>query len=147
MIFLRRDGFTSPATTKEIIQMSIKGNTPKLDIGKTTEKYSFNDFKMLQEFYNKNTELVLREKELAAIVFYTDDGYLKNGSLLFKNDYNDKLTTVVCSNYNGNTRGDNYIIASNTFAGNLISCYKYIYEFINQRMNHGFIKKIQVELI
>lgn len=32
---------------------------------------------MLQEFYNKNTELVLREKELAAIVFYTDDGYLK----------------------------------------------------------------------
>lgn len=126
--------------------MSIKGNTPKFDIGKTTEKYSFNDFKMLQEFYNKNTELVLREKELAAIVFYTDDGYLKNGSL-FKNDYNDKLTTVVCSNYNGNTRGDNYIIASNTFAGNLISCYTYIYEFINQRMNHGFIKKIQVELI
>lgn len=57
--------------------MSIKGNTPKFDIGKTTEKYSFNDFKMLQEFYNKNTELVLREKELAAIVFYTDDGYLK----------------------------------------------------------------------
>lgn len=74
--------------------MSIKGNTPKFDIGKTTEKYSFNDFKMLQEFYNKNTELVLREKELAAIGFYTDDGYLKNGSLLFKNDYNDKLTTV-----------------------------------------------------
>lgn len=147
MFFLRRDGFTSPATTEEIIQMSIKGNTPKFDIGKTTEKYSFNDFKMLQEFYNKNTELVLREKELAAIGFYTDDGYLKNGSLLFKDDYNDKLTTVVCSNYNGNTRGDNYIIASNTFAGNLISCYKYIYEFINQRMNHGFIKKIQVELI
>lgn len=55
--------------------MNIKGNTPKFDIGKTTEKYSFNDFKMLQEFYNKNTELVLREKELAAIVFYTDDGY------------------------------------------------------------------------
>ena len=77
MIFFRRDGFTSPSTTEEIIQMSIKGNTPKLDIGKTTEKYSFNDFKMLQEFYNKNTELVLREKELAAIVFYTDDGYLK----------------------------------------------------------------------
>lgn len=102
---------------------------------------------MLQEFYNKNTELVLREKELAAIGFYTDDGYLKNGSLLFKDDYKDKLTTVVCSNYNGNTRGDNYIIASNTFAGNLISCYTYIYEFINQRMNHGFIKKIQVELI
>lgn len=75
--FFRMDGFTSPATTKEIIQMSIKGNTPKFDIGKTTKKYSFNDFKMLQEFYNKNTELVLREKELAAIVFYTDDGYLK----------------------------------------------------------------------
>lgn len=142
MISLRRDGFTSPATTEEIIQMSIKGNTPKFDIGNPTEKYSFNDFKMLQEFYNKNTGLVLREKELAAIVFYTDDGYLKNGSLLFKDDYKDKLTTVVCSNYNGNTRGDNYIIASNTFAGNLISCYTYIYEFINQRMNHGFIKKI-----
>ena len=111
--------------------MGIKGNTPKFDIGNPTEKYSFNDFKMLQEFYNKNTGLVLREKELAAIGFYTDDGYLKNGSLLFKDDYNDKLTTVVCLNYNGNARGDNYIIASNTFAGNLISCYKYIYEFIN----------------
>lgn len=141
MIFLRRDGFTSPATTEEIIQMSIKGNTPKFDTGKTTEKYSFNDFKMLQEFYNKNTGLVLREKELAAIGFYTDDGYLKNGSLLFKDDYNGKLTTVVCSSYNGNTRGDNYIITSNIFTGNLISCYQYIYEFINQRMNHGFLKK------
>lgn len=47
--------------------MSIKGNTPKFDIGKTTEKYSFNDFKMLQEFYNKNTELVLREKEFDSL--------------------------------------------------------------------------------
>lgn len=34
MIFFRRDGFTSPATKEEINQMSIKGNTPKFDIGK-----------------------------------------------------------------------------------------------------------------
>lgn len=141
MIFVRRDGFTSSATTEEIIQMSIKGKIPKFDNGKTNQKFNFQDFKMLQEFYNKNTNKILKEKDLLSLGFVTEDGYLKNGSVLFKDDYNGELTTVVCSSYNGNTRGDNHIVASNTYKGNLISCYYYIFEFINQRMNHGFIKK------
>ncbi len=141
MIFVRRDGYTSAATTEEIIAMSAKGNSPKFDQGKTNIKYSFDDFKLLREFYFQNAGKELKEKELLSLGFVSEDGYLKNGSLLFKDDYDGEKTKIVCSNYKGNTRGDDYIVTSNEFSGNLISDLKYIFEFIDQRMNHGFLKK------
>lgn len=60
--------------------------------------------------------------------------------MLFKDNYSGEDTTVVCSIFKGFTRGDNQIIASNTFKGNLIRCLDYIITFIEQRTNHGFIK-------
>lgn len=53
MIFFRRDGFTSPATTEEIIQMSIKGNTPKFDIGKKLKNIHLMILKCCKNFITK----------------------------------------------------------------------------------------------
>ena len=39
------------------------------------------------------------------------------------------------------TRGDNEILASNTFQGNLIDSYSFMMEFVQQRMNHSIIKE------
>ena len=140
LIFKRRDGYTSSATSEEIIQMSLNNKNPKFDQGLTAISFDKNEFKTLFNFYKEHTSKELKEKELASIGFFDDNKKLRNGALLFKDDYNEGRTTVVCSLYKGLTRGDDQIIASNTFNGNLIASYNFIYEFIEQRMNHGFIK-------
>lgn len=140
LIFKRRDGFTSPATSEEIIQMSLVSKRPRFDQGSTTTTFNKDDFKTLYKFYKEHTSHDLKEKELASILFFDENKKLSNGALLFKDDYMGERTTVVCSLYKGLTRGDDQIIASNTFKGNLIASYEFIYQFIKQRMNHGFIK-------
>lgn len=141
MIFIRRDGYTSTATTEEVITMSLNNKKVEYDSQPTDIKFNINDFNVLKSFYHENTGRELKEKELASISFFDDNNNLMRGSLLFKDDYKDDNSKIVCSVYKGLTRGDDTIIASNTFSGNLISCYNFAYTFIQQRMNHGFIKK------
>ena len=141
MIFMRRDGYTQPATTEEIILMSKNSKSIKYDTDYTNVKFKSSDFSMLFSFYKENTGIELKEKELAAIGFYNENVMLSRGAMLFKDDYVGDNTNIVCSLYKGFTRGDDQIIASNSFNGNLISSYKYIWEFVNLRMNHSLIKK------
>lgn len=140
MIFIRRDGFTNIATTEEIIMMSRQGDGPKFDLGETLEKYDEDKFQKLHSFYEGRTGKKLKEKDLASISFFDDKGILKRGSLLFMDDYEGDETKITCSSFRGLTRGDDGIIVSNSFKGNLIDCYRFIYEFISQRMNHAFVK-------
>ena len=140
-IFKRRDGFTSYATTEEIISMTTSNKQVRYDAAITNIKFNIDDFKKLSEFYEKYTEAKLSEKKLASIGFFSDEGYLTKGALLFKDDYDGTDTSVVCSIYQGLTRGDDKIQASNKFKGNLIDSLNYMLNFINLNSNHGFIKK------
>ena len=54
MIYVRKDGYTAPATIEEIISMSLKENTPKYDTQITDQKYDINNFKTIFSYY-KNT--------------------------------------------------------------------------------------------
>lgn len=141
MIFIRKDGYTAAATTEEIIAMTLSSKKPKYDLQTTDVKFDINNFKNLCAFYKENTNCELKEKELASIGFFDENKFLTKGAQLFEDNYNGEDSMIVCSLYKGLTRGDDQIIASNSFKGNLIACYKFIWEFINQRMNHGFIKK------
>lgn len=140
-IFKRREGFTSYATTEEIILMTTSNKQVRYDEAITDVKFNIDDFKKLSEFYEKYTEAKLSEKKLASIGFFTGEGYLTKGALLFKDDYDGIDTSVVCSIYQGLTRGDDKILASNKFKGNLIDSLNYMLNFINLNSNHGFIKK------
>lgn len=140
IIFVRRDGFTNIATTEEIIWMARQGEGPRFDLGESMEKYDENDFKKLHGFYEKRVGKKLKEKDLASINFFDDNRFLKRGSLLFKDNYSGEETKITCSSFRGFTRGDDGIIISNSFSGNLIDGYEFIYEFVSKRMNHGFIK-------
>ncbi len=141
LIFKRRDGYTSAVTTEELIEMSINNKTVKYDTSITDEKFDINNFKKLCEFYNKNTNKELTEKKLASIGFFNECKYLTKGAILFKDDYDGKDSSVVCSIYEGFTRGDNKILASNKFEGNLIDSLNYMLNFVFMHMNKGFIKK------
>lgn len=140
-IFKRRNGFTSAATTEEIISMSVGNNKVKYDTAISDVKFDFENFKKLKAFYQEYTNDELSEKKLASIGLFNEDGFLTKGALLFSDDYDGKDTSIVCSLYQGFTRGDDKILASNRYSGNLIDSLNYIMNFININSNYGFIKK------
>ena len=141
LIYIRRDGFTNYATIEEIMQMAKNCSNPKYDLDKTNIKFDFNKFLKLRKFYFDNVKTELTIKNLESINFYTSDGYLYKGANLFSDDYDGKDLKVVFTIYKGLTRGDDYIFSSQEFNGNIIDCYKFIYDNVNLKMNHGFIKK------
>lgn len=139
LIFLRRDGFTNPATEEEIRMMVLTSGRPAFDESLTDIDFSMDDFQDYAEFYQERTIKKLKSKELESISFFKN-GKLTQGAYLFHDHYEGNKTTIVCSLYRGSTRGDDLIIASNTYKGNLIGCYHFMMDFIKMRMNHGFIK-------
>lgn len=140
MVFLRRDGFTNAATNEELYAM-INSSHPSFDIQTSDTEFDEKDFTKLAKFYEeRNPSKSLTKKELASIGFFDDSGKLRQGAILFKDDYAGDKTKIVCSSYRGLTRGDDMIIASNSFQGNLIDSYHFAYEFVMQRSNHGFVK-------
>lgn len=142
MVFLRRDGFTNAATNEEMYSMlATSSSRPSFDTQVSDVDFREADFSKLNSFYaERNDGKPLTKKELAAISFFTKDGKLRRGSYLFSDLYDGGECKVVCSSYKGLNRGDDAVIASNSFSGNLIDTYHFIDEFVQQRMNHGFLK-------
>lgn len=140
MIYVRRDGFTSPATEEEIRNMVLNSDFPSFDKGLTDIDFERKDFSKYFAFCKERTNKDIKIKELESISFIKD-GKLTNGAYLFSDNYNGDKTKVVCSLYKGVTRGDDIIISSNEFKGNLIDCYHFITDFISMRTNHKIIKK------
>ena len=140
-VFKRRDGYTSAATAEELIQMSTQNTVIQFDQGLTDVIFKMEDFKTLSHFYEERLGTPLTEKKLASIGFFDESRRLHNGALLFKDDYDGKASSVVCSIYEGLTRGDDKVLASNKFQGNLIDCFNYMFNFVLLQMNKGFIKK------
>ena len=141
LIYVRKDGFTSPATIEEIRRMTLTSKEVNFDNQKTDIVFDIDNFKKLDAFFYERTNEHLNAKHLAAFGFYDNDLYLKKGAYLFQDDCSFENTRVVCSTYASKTRGADTIINSNSFMGNLIDAYYFINEFIKMRMNHTIIKK------
>lgn len=140
-IYMRRDGFTNGATYEEIHKMAISCAPVQYDNISSDVLYNPENFKTLRTYYaEKNEGKELSEKALKSMGFYDKNGYLKNGAVLFADDYNGDKTAVHCSVFNGLSKGSDRIIAINKFSGNLIDSIQYITDFVNQRMNHGILK-------
>jgi len=140
-IFMRRDGFTNGATYEEIIDMSVKSKNTQYDILVSDVKYDASQFTELRAFYASHNEgKILTEKALQSMGFYSENGMLTNGALLFADGYNEKKTEVQCSVFSGFNKGSERIITINRFSGNIISVINYILEFVAQRMNHSIVK-------
>lgn len=141
-IYMRRDGFTNGATYEEIIEMSNQNKNVQFDTSFSDEKFNFDDFKTLREFYAKHNDgKQLKEKALLSKGFYNEEGYLSNGALLFKDDYDGNKSLAQCSLFSGFSRGSERIVTINKYNGNLINVLEKMLEFVEQRMNHSLIKK------
>ncbi len=140
-IFMRRDGFTNGATYEEIIEMSVKSKNTQYDILESDIKYNPEKISMLRDFYREHNEgKELKEKALQSMGFYKEDGYLRNGAVLFLDDYKEKKTEVQCSVFSGFNKGSERIVTINRYHGNITSTINYIMDFVNQRMNHSMVK-------
>ncbi len=140
MIFLRRDGFTNPATMEEILEMAKNNQSQSFDVQATDIDFDLSDFTQLSGFYKERTEREIKEKDLASLGFFTQEKKLRRGALLFKDDYKGEETKVTCTTFNGLSKGDDYIVSTATYVGNLIGAFHFIWEYLKQRMNHGFVK-------
>lgn len=141
-IFMRRDGFTNGATYEEIIEMSIKSKNTQYDVLVSDVKYDWDKISDLRDFYSEHNEgQILSEKALQSLGFVNEEGYLLNGAVLFTDDYKDKKTEVQCSVFSGFSKGSERIVSINRFNGNITSTINYIFDFVNQRMNHSMIKQ------
>ncbi len=141
-IYMRRDAYTNGATYEEIIEMSNQNKYVQFDTSFSDEKFKFDDFKTLREFYAKHNDgKQLKEKALLSKGFYNEEGYLSNGALLFKDDYDGNKSLTQCSVFTGFSRGSERIVTINKYNGNLINVLEKMLEFVEQRMNHSLIKK------
>ena len=140
-IYMRRDGFTNGATYEEIISMSIKSQHTQFDILDSDVPYKRENFsKLLAFFHERNEKIELTDKALRSMGFFTNKQILKNGALLFADDYDGAKTKVQCSVFSGFTKGSERVVMINRFEGCLTDSIGFMMEFAEQRMNHAFVK-------
>ncbi len=140
-IFVRHFGKTSAASGEEIRNLVMSSDYVSYDVLETDEDFHKEDFKTLYAFYKEqNDGRELTEKDLLNIGFFSLDGKLKKGSLLFKDDCDDSRTLIECSAFPGISKGDNVFLATSSIKGNLIKEYKEILAFVNGRSVNGFEK-------
>lgn len=141
-IYMRRQGFTGGATYEEIVEMSRSSKTVHYDLLPSDVDYHPEDFQELISFCKERNEgnNALTEKALASMGFFTEDGKLTNGALLFRDGYQEGKTEIHCSVFSGFTKGSERIVSLNKYRGNITGGIRYMFEYVLQRMNHSIIK-------
>ncbi len=140
-IYMRREGFTNGATVEEVIDMATKNKQSQYDMLVSEIDYNRKDFNKLFKLYSENNDgKELSDKVLQSCHFFNDDRKLRNGALLFKDDYNDDKTLVKCSLFSRLTRGSDRIISSTELKGNILDSISFMMDFVRLRMNHSIIR-------
>ncbi len=104
-------------------------------------EYDCSHFSKLFDYYSEHNEgKELSNKELKAVHFFNNKNLLKNEALLFMDTYDGERTAVQCSIFSGFTRGTARIVTAKKFQGNIIDTIEFILTFVDQRMNHTYIK-------
>lgn len=139
-IYIRREGFTGPATYEEIRRMTLESTPVQYDLLDSEIIWKPNYFRKLEQFSEDHDGKTLTEKMLRSMRFMNGKKLLKNGAVLFMDDYNGTKTAVQCSVFTGTTRGSERIVTINRFQGCLTDTINYMMEFVRSRMNHSLIK-------
>ncbi len=141
-IFMRRGGYTNEADYEEMTNMFVSNRDTQFDTTDTGVEYDRSNFSKLFDYYSEHNEgKELSDKELKAVHFFNNKKMLKNGALLFMDTYEGERTAVQCSIFSGFTRGTDRIATAKKFQGNIIDTIEFILTFVDQRMNHTYIKK------
>ena len=141
-IYMRRSGFTNGATYEEILEMGRRSSTVQYDVIPSDETYDRERFRDLFSFCESRNDgqNTLSDKALASMGFFSADGKLANGAVLFMDGYSGGKTDIHCSTFSGFTRGSERIVSLNRFSGNITSGILFMLDYVRQRMNHSIVK-------
>ena len=140
-IFMHRGGYTNEADYEEMTNMFVSNRDTQFDTTDTGVEYNRSSFSKLLGYYSEYNEgRELSDKELKSVHFFNNKNMLKNGALLFMDTYNGERTAVQCSIFSGFTRGADRVVTAKKYEGNIIDAVEFAITFIEQRMNHTYIK-------
>ena len=105
---------------RQIIEMSKHSIKAEYDQLMSNVKYNAKDFTMLFTKFEKENNKKLTDKALASLGFYNSDNTLKNGALLFKDNYSEGKTMMHCSVFSGFDKGSDRIVSINKINTNNI---------------------------
>ena len=143
LIFVRYFGQTRLATPEEIRFLVLSSDHVSYDNQTTDIKYVREDFGILIESAKKRSKddnYVLTDKELSSALLFDRDGYLRKGSLLFKDDCLDELTRVVCIKFDGINKGSDRFVSTRTFLGPITKVIDEVLEYVDTLENSGYQK-------
>lgn len=133
-IYVRAERQNSPASREEIIQMVLSGKESSFDEQKTDIPFDPKDFCRLFERYEQQTGRKLEEKQLHAIGFFTEGGKLKNGSLLFRDDFHSPDNLVKITLWDGIDKGGSVFKSLGEFNGNILDGLQFVLKTIDANM-------------
>ncbi len=116
--YVRKFGATEIATPEEIRELVLNHEETSFDVLPTGEKYDPNDFKLIKEEYkhNHNGEILL-DKTLQLRGFFSSEGNLSQGALLFKDDYDGDKTRLSIAKWPGFDRGSDSLLFLKRLSG------------------------------
>jgi predicted HTH transcriptional regulator len=140
--YKRQDGETDPASVEDIARWAREGKNRDYDREKTDVRFSLGDFSLLADRFLKkeNDPIVLSKTIMQSAGAVTEDGYLTNTGLLFKDSSPVENSNCHCRLWPGFDRGSDVCLDDQEFQGSFLAVYDFIFAFIGRHTNSGFVK-------
>lgn len=140
-IYIRNYGNSVLATPEQIRDMVLLSDNNPYDQPFTQIPFNKNDFSQLFELYQERTGTELTEKALISIGFINNERMISKGAVLFRDDYADERTRIVCTVWPEITKGSSVILASDEYEGNILDSIRFATAFIQNHSVNGFKKE------
>lgn len=134
-IYVRDEGRNRPANRQEIISMVLANQEDRFDNRETNIIFKEKDFTYLYETFKKRREKNLSAKNLESVGFMNDEGYLKSGSKLFMDDFNESETTLKITKRKGISKGDNEFLKLLDIHKNILEAIDLAFETIKENIS------------
>jgi len=129
------------ATPEQIRDLVLLSDNNPFDQPFTQIDYDKADFKKLFDLYQERTNTELTEKALISVGFMNSSNKLSKGAILFRDDYCEERTRIVCTVWPELTKGSSVILATDEFEGNILDSIKFAISFIQNHSVNGFRKE------
>ena len=139
-IYVRNFGRTDIATPEQIRDMILMSEEIPYDQPFTKEIFDPSKYKKFQKIVEAGG-IQFNEKVLISRAFISTEKRLSKGALLFADDYDGEETKAVATLWPGLTKGDDIVLASEEYRGNLLEIIERCVAFVRNHSANGFKKE------
>ncbi len=139
-IYVRNFGRTDIATPEQIRDMILMSEEIPYDQPFTNEIFDPSKYKKFQKIVEAGG-IQFNEKVLISRAFISTEKRLSKGALLFADDYDGEETKAVATLWPGLTKGDDIVLASEEYRGNLLEIIERCVAFVRNHSANGFKKE------